>query len=58
MYIVAIVANVILFLLRVVIVQGLIGFAPRAFLSKTLLPILGISVASAVPSCATKKYTA
>lgn len=51
MYIVAIVANVILFLLRVVIVQGLIGLPQGLFLSKTLLPILGISVAFASPLC-------
>ncbi len=49
-YIIAIVANLIMFVLRLVIVRGLLGMALRPFFFHVVFPVTGIILLSAVPS--------
>lgn len=49
-YVVAIVANLLMFFVRLFIVRGLIGLPIRPFMRETVLPLCVITVVSAVPS--------
>jgi O-antigen/teichoic acid export membrane protein len=49
-FVIAIVANVIMFFVRLLIVKGLIGLPLKPFFRHTVLPLCAISVLSALPS--------
>jgi len=49
-FIVAAIGNTVMFLLRLVIVRGLIALSLKKFLSNVLIPVLGVMLFSFIPS--------